>query len=204
MQTFRRGFTVLAMLSLLAACGEDDLGVRRVEFDLAPSHTDTLPSDFDRVGALMASGHVEADNTTGRGELTVSGLPLPPLGWEYAATLMFAHGARKALPGGGPEVEGGGHAHGALVTAIDDEHSDDDTLESVMLGVVIVVGGSGDLEFGADEVDGHSLGALRSAMVMLVPSAGGMGGMVLFGEVGQEVESSVDESSGGGGHEHGA
>lgn len=187
----------LALLVGSAGCGLDNLGVRAVEFNLQPALSADLPVDYDRVGAMMASGHVEADVIEGHGTLTVTGLPTPPPGFDYMATLMFAHEEREGLPG-----------HDAA-GADEESHDEEEGLENLSLGVLLTGDGAGSQGFSADGIDDHVLGGLRAAMIMLMPSGmggmNGMGGMILFGEVGQDPDAGEgSEPAEGGGHAHGA
>ncbi len=200
--TMKLYFVVLITTAMGTGCGVSDFGVRHVEFDLAPAVMGALPPGFDSLAALQASGHVEADAVEDAGQVTVRALPVPPLGFDYAVMLMLAHDQWAELPGGSGDAGGGGHAHGALTHAAASQEKE---LETVALGFITTPGGAGSLSFSTGDLDGHEMGALRSGMLMIVPSdgSGAPSGMILLGGVGLEPGADADDE-GGGGHEHGA
>ena len=201
----KHGFITASLITaaLGAGCGVRDHGIRHVEFDLLPAVMGELPSGYDAFAAQQASGHVEADVVGDTGEVTVRGLPILPLGFDYSVMLMLAHDPWAELPGEGGNAGGGGHAHGALTDA--NASSEEGGLATVGLGFIRAPGGVGSLSFATGDLDGHPMGALRAGMLMVVPSdgSGAPSGMILFGEVGLETGADADDEEGGG-HEHGA
>lgn len=191
------------LLVLLTSCGLDEVGVRSIEFPLAPTPMSTAPAGLDATTiALMGSGHgsVSIDVSEDMGMVSIEGLPMLPTGFTYRAIARHAHGVRHALPGS--EITGGGgHSHGAITDPLGDtDAEEEEELTNVPVGEVrpANVVGAWELMFAESDLGGGKLGAVRGLMVQVLPD-GGTGVMIMAGQ----VEADPDEASEGGGHAHG-
>ncbi len=191
---------LLGLSFALAACGPGSLGVRSVDFALTPAPATALPQGLDpaiQAAFARASATLHVDAVAQHGIATAVGLPVLPDGWRYGLVVALAPTERSGLPGPS-SPEGTGHAHGALGVT-----SAQGGLFAFDLGAPTVSGASTAWHFGASQVAGHGLGALREATLLLV---GPMGELhdVLHGELSLEGAAGGETPAAGGGHEHGA
>jgi hypothetical protein len=186
------------LLFASTGCGFEQLGVLSVHITLEPTPVAQLPAGLVAVEPSAfgeAGGVVDADVPVGIGTVDVSGLPDLQEGFEYVVLLSFASDPREGLPeDGGGDDHGDGHAHGQDEVAFDTVSVE--ALRSV-----------GDLEwatvFSEADAPDVSLGALRAAMVMLVPQdAEPMGAEAVMVLSGQVDFTTADGGGGDDGHGH--
>ena len=195
---------LLAALLAGPGCGLDDLGVLSVHVTLASTEPTELPAALDPLDPETlhgASGEVDADVPEQTVRVDTIELPDPPEGYGYLVVLSFAHSPIDGLADAA--------AHNSNSTHQDEGgHDEGEPLADVVVGRLQPVADeafSG--AFGAADIGGEQLGALRGVAVLLAPdgAATGEGAVtVLAGQADLTVTNAELPAGEGAGHSHGA